>query len=208
MLVVIRNNPLGVSSGVDTALRRSPTMSSICRQRGSVSAPAGVRLSRRVVRCNSRTPTHCSISARYRDTMALDMSKCTAAADKLSVGDLDKHLHGFQAIHDCLESCIRRFRLYRISMHFPYMRYGKGAIRAPTVSCGQLAEGAPQVGLHLASGPRRMHTRRDARSSDGHCGSVRKGYSSPCTPCTSQGSVSPSKQTRPFRRNRPCPYRS
>ena len=83
MLVVIRNNPLGVSSGVDTALRRSPTMSSICRQRGSVSAPAGVRLSRRVVRCNSRTPTHCSISARYRDTMALDMSKCTAAADKL-----------------------------------------------------------------------------------------------------------------------------
>ena len=43
-----------------------------------------------------------------------------------SVGDLDKHLHGFQAIHDCLESCIRRFRLYRISMHFPYMRYGKG----------------------------------------------------------------------------------
>ncbi|MDT4852257.1 hypothetical protein FQZ97_864810 [compost metagenome] len=64
MLVVMRNKPRGVSSGVATALRRSPTMSSICRQRGNVSAPAGVRLRRRVVRCSKRTPTHCSISAR------------------------------------------------------------------------------------------------------------------------------------------------
>ena len=75
--------PLGRIVGRGHGAAQIPTMSSICRQRGSVSAPAGVRLSRRVVRCNNRTPTHCSISARYRDTMALDMSKCTAAADKL-----------------------------------------------------------------------------------------------------------------------------
>ncbi|CFN74293.1 Uncharacterised protein [Bordetella pertussis] len=42
----------------------SPTISSMRRQRGRVSEPAGVRLRRRVVRCSSRTPTQASSSAR------------------------------------------------------------------------------------------------------------------------------------------------
>ena len=125
-----------------------------------------------------------------------------------SVGDLDKHLHGFQAIHDCLESCIRRFRLYRISMHFPYMRYGKGCDSRTDRLMRATGRGRA-AGLHLG----RVRSAQDAHQAGRPF--VRRplrqrpqGYSSPCTPCTSQGSVSPSKQTRPFRRNRPCPYRS
>ncbi|CFP56705.1 Uncharacterised protein [Bordetella pertussis] len=48
-----------------------------------------------------------------------------------------------------------------------------------------------------------MNTRRDWRSSPGHCGNASSGYSCRCTPCTAQGKASASKHTSPLMRRMP-----
>ena len=73
--VVTRKTPAG--SRLRSAARcwTSSAISSNCRHDGMAASPASVRLTFRVVRCSRRASNHSSAAARYRLTIAADISR-------------------------------------------------------------------------------------------------------------------------------------